>query len=41
MNELLKTLSFVVVALILTGAAVVGTRDRRTTSAKCCGHICQ
>src|SRR5260370_12281537 len=34
MKELLKTLSFVVVALVLTGAAVVGTRDRRTTSAE-------
>src|SRR6202453_2855071 len=32
MNELNKTLAFVAVALVLTGAAVVSTRDRTRTS---------
>jgi Domain of unknown function (DUF4340) len=33
MNELHKTLTFVAVALVLTGAALVSTRDRTKTSA--------
>jgi hypothetical protein len=33
MNELFKTLTFVAVALVLMGAAVVSTRDRSKTSA--------
>ena len=33
MNELYKTLTFVAVALVLTGAAFVSTRDRTKTSA--------
>ncbi len=34
MNELCKTLTFVAVALVLTGAAFVSTRDRTKTSAE-------
>src|SRR5262249_10169319 len=34
MNELIKTLTFVVVALLLTGAAFVGTRDRAVKHAQ-------
>ena len=32
MNELYKTLTFVAVALVLTGAAFVSTRDRTKTA---------
>src|SRR5262249_47718372 len=34
MNELIKTLTFVVVALLLTGAAFAGTRDRAVKHAQ-------
>ena len=34
MNELLKTLTFVAVALLLTGAAFVSTRDHSQKSAR-------
>jgi hypothetical protein len=34
MNELIKTLAFVAVALVLTGAALVGTRDRAVKNAQ-------
>ncbi len=34
MNELYKTLTFVAVALVLTGAAFVSTRDRTKTDVR-------